>query len=226
MASLIVCGMDQEAVIARACFPNSQVVQYQHIPGFDIGAHVAPGVLIKNVWSWGLCGGNAPGFPVAAIGVARSLTDGIKYYDVDQPLMLKIVDAANNAGMHIGVCPWLSSTNESVGDTVQSRAALLKATGAWADDDETYYAALYAESIGAPFGVVRSVSDDWRMNLPEVALNPDALNPDGSVNGEFIAKSLLENPGQIPDVVRVAYDYQYSLNTLKYAGTILAAVME
>ena len=41
-----------------------------------------------------------------------------------------------------------------------------------------------------------------------------------------ILQSPTTNPGQIPPLVRVAYAYEYALNTLKYAGTVLAQAME
>jgi hypothetical protein len=42
----------------------------------------------------------------------------------------------------------------------------------------------------------------------------------------YILQSPTANPGQIPPLVRVAYAYEYALNTLKYAGTVLAQAME
>ena len=91
-------------------------------------------------------------------------------------------------------------------------------------DDETYYAANWANDHGVPFGVVRSCSDDWRMNLPPLVNG--ALNADGSMNDAFVEKQLLGNPGQLPAVLKTLDAYVYSSQTLRYAARVLSAAME
>jgi len=65
-----------------------------------------------------------------------------------------------------------------------------------------------------------------RLTLNYRSCPPQSDGSRPNIASVYILQSPTANPGQIPPLVRVAYAYEYALNTLKYAGTVLAQAME
>jgi hypothetical protein len=106
-------------------------------------------------------------------------------------------------------------------DNAAQRAAIFKKYGAKAIDDETRYAAALAQERGIRLGVIRSVSDDWTETLPLAATGP-IMNQDGSANLGYLLRAIAGEPAlQTVDLLKVAWDYKTSLNTLEYAVVAL-----
>jgi nucleoside phosphorylase len=87
-------------------------------------------------------------------------------------------------------------------------------TGADIIDNESHIAARFASEHKLPFLSVRAVSDSVAHPLPPAALLP--LDPaTGGPDSHAIMKSLLQNPSQIPALVRTAWEYHKAINALK-----------
>src|SRR5262245_51679299 len=92
------------------------------------------------------------------------------------------------------------------------KAALFRTTGAYAVDMESHVAARLAAAQPAPFAALRIVSDPADRRLPPLAST--ALTSEGRVNYRAVAKALLKDPRQIPQLMRTARDAKIALSTL------------
>ena len=125
----------------------------------------------------------------------------------------------------IQACSWFSSGALDAADTVQQRATLYAATGAWAIDDESFSVASFAALRGIPFAILRSVSDDYSDTLP-LAARGAVLNPDGSANIQYLIQQIKQEPiGQTLDLVAIAAYFNESLASLQAAAVALCDVI-
>jgi adenosylhomocysteine nucleosidase len=93
---------------------------------------------------------------------------------------------------------------ETVVTDAVAKAALHATTGAHAVDLESGAVARVAAAHGLPFVVVRAICDPAKRDLPPAALI--ALNPSGDIGLSAVLRSVLQRPGQIPDLLALAYD--------------------
>ncbi len=77
-------------------------------------------------------------------------------------------------------------------------------TGAVAIDMESHLAGQIAREYGIPFAVCRTIIDAAHCRLPAAAAI--ALRPDGTPNLFAVLCSVLQEPSQIPDLLRTARD--------------------
>ncbi|MDE8346430.1 MAG: hypothetical protein POH28_09695 [Acidocella sp.] len=88
--------------------------------------------------------------------------------------------------------------------TRASKQALHRDTSATAVDLESAIVARIASERGIPFAVLRAVADPaWRA-LPPASLS--ALNASGHIVFWPIFKNIMRQPGQLPDLFRLARD--------------------
>ena len=92
------------------------------------------------------------------------------------------------------------------------KAGLHKATGAVAADMESHLVARLALRARRPFAVLRVIGDPAERALPPAALI--GMRPDGHVNLAAVLASLLRNPRQLPDLMRVASDVRIAMSAL------------
>jgi nucleoside phosphorylase len=111
---------------------------------------------------------------------------------------------------------WYSSGLFNTANTPAERTSLYKSTGAWVIDDESLFVAQFAKARGIPFQILRSVSDAASDTVPPAARN--ALNQNGSSDIEEVLKSILTDPAQIPDLIRIGNEYYQSLAELRTAA--------
>jgi len=88
-------------------------------------------------------------------------------------------------------------------------------TGAAAVDTESHIAASIATAHRIPFVACRVLIDPVDTPLPPAALV--GLRPDGTADVAAVFRSVLQQPGQIPDLVRTALDARIARAAL-YAG--------
>lgn len=237
----VVCGMPQEAAIAKAAFPAS-------VPILSGTAKLNLSSLVPadcdRILSFGLCGGLAPPLGIGAVVAATTLTDGAGNVAAADARWTKAIVAAArdavtpsmrdvgeqydlapatwNAGFQ--ACAWYSSGILDQADTAVQRAQLLVKTGAWAIDDESFYVAKLAAARGIPFAIVRSVSDDAGETLP-LAARGAIMNADGSANINYLLRSLAADPSQTFDLFKIAVEFNTSLCTLQAAAAALAPIL-
>lgn len=95
------------------------------------------------------------------------------------------------------------------------KAAVRTATGFSVIDMETHIAARYAHASNLPWGALRVVCDPAERVLPPLALK--ALKPDGGIHYAAILKSLVADPGQIPELIAIARDTVRAVRALRRA---------
>ncbi len=99
---------------------------------------------------------------------------------------------------------------------------------------ESHIAARVADQNGLPFAAVRVVSDSWQQSLPPAALV--AMSTTGKVDLVAVLRSLISQPGQIPALMRTAWEaekafralfrYRHVLNPFPEVGLLSADVSE
>lgn len=91
---------------------------------------------------------------------------------------------------------------EAILGTSAVKAALFATTGALAADMESYGVAEAAHAAALPFAAVRVVADTAGEGLPEIARH--AMAADGSLRLGETLKRIAAQPGQIPQLLRLA----------------------
>jgi len=144
--------------------------------------------------SFGIAGGLAPaalcGAAVVANTVAGENTLGCSAVWSDRLC----------AGFGIELRGTLAQTSRIIGRSSE-KAALFSATGALAADMESYGVGEAAQAAGLPFAVLRVIADTAGDDLPDIALG--AMAADGSLKVRETFGRILQNPAQIPGLVRL-----------------------
>ncbi|HQT80308.1 MAG TPA: hypothetical protein PLD10_24990 [Rhodopila sp.] len=144
--------------------------------------------------SFGLAGGLDPALrPGTIIIPAAVLADGAR------------CAADPTLSRRFGVTtPHLLLAGSAVVSGKAEKAALHHATGAHAVDLESGAVAQVAAQRGVPFAVIRAICDPAERTLPPAALV--ALDAKGGVGPLRVLASVLRQPSQIPDLLRLARD--------------------
>ncbi len=211
---LVVVGLSDEAKVAQGA-------------GVEVVLSAANGRLLRErlkaydhtkvsaVVSFGISGGLDPALQPGDLTLPTTVVSGKgAKWAVSEMILLCMKQKAEDGGIRF-VSGIEASTEELSDSSPEGRAALRKATGGDSVDMESHIAAEFARARGLPFAVIRAVADPYDFTLPPAALTP--LNPDGTINLPAIVASILQNPGQIPALMRLSEYYQASLRTLKTA---------
>ena len=168
--------------------------------------------------SFGLAGGLAPGLAAGSKLVARAIIteDGARYYS-DPAWSRRLADALG--GATIGD---IAGVDAPVAGCAEKRALHSK-TGAHAADTESHVAARIAAAYGLPFAAFRVVADPADRQLPHAALV--AVKPDGSIALGAIAGSILRDPRQVPQLLRIALDARAAFAALFRGRKVIAGTL-
>lgn len=93
-----------------------------------------------------------------------------------------------------------------------AKKILFDETGAIAADMESQVVARIAADRQLPFAILRVIADPAHQRLPTAAIH--GLKPDGSPDVIAVMKSLGAEPGQLPDLIRVAIDARRAMTGL------------
>ena len=218
MPVLVVTGVRREAKIAAGpgmktiCSGGSPARLRTQLAGQDSYG-------ITAVMSFGIGGGLNPALMPGHVVVA----DAVSWRDGRWPTDRAITDAliralpSKNSDLKVlrasllGVDEALVDPDEKSHARAQSGAAVV--------DMESHIAASYALAHGLPFVAVRVVCDPASRSLPPLV--NEALNEDGGVSLKGVFGSLVREPGQIGDLIRLAVDSQTAFSALSKAGTML-----
>lgn len=219
MRTVILCGMPEEKAVLAKALPGILILS-----GTDkLNLPTLVPADCTMIVSAGLCGGLAPGLGIGAIVLAMRLLDQAGKVDVPDPAwVMNVARACATAGITAAQGAYYSSGILDQADTAPQRAVMFKSTGARAIDDESRYVAALAAQRQISFGVLRSVSDDWTETLP-LAATGAIMNKDGSANLDYLLASLAKQPGQIPQLLKIAADFKTSLDTLGAAAAACRA---
>ena len=100
-----------------------------------------------------------------------------------------------------------------------AKIRLHRATKAAAVDMESHIAAKVAKERGLPFAAVRVVSDSAERALPPAALV--GMSKSGGVDIGAVFRSLLAKPGQIPSLIRTAWEAEKAFRVLFHCRHVL-----
>lgn len=103
--------------------------------------------------------------------------------------------------------------------TASDKAATFSQTSALAVDMESHIAARVAARHGLPFAALRVISDAADTTLPPAALA--GMRPDGGIAIGAILASLVQNPTQLPELIRTARDAEKAFGALGRVHDVL-----
>ena len=163
-------------------------------------------------------GGDATGLAPGSMLVARTIIadDGARY-TCDPVWSKRLSGALGGAAIAdiAGMDAPLAGHEE--------KHALHLQPGAHAADMESHIAARVATTHNLPFAAFRVVADPVHRRLPHAALV--ALKSDGSLAYGAIAGSILRDPSQIPQLLRIASDAQAAFLALFRSRKLIAGTL-
>lgn len=162
-----------------------------------------------GVISFGLCGALDPSLKVGDVVVGESVADPDDGFPADAAWAQRIVGAVS--GARLGSF----ARAEQVVGSAEEKAELRRRTGAAAVDLESYVVARLARWFGAPFAILRAVSDSADRALPHAARV--GLGADGRPAIGPVLASLRANPWQIGSLVRTALEAEDAFHALERA---------
>jgi hypothetical protein len=101
------------------------------------------------------------------------------------------------------------------------KAALHAATKAIVVDMESHVAARVAARHRRPFAAARVICDPAHRTLPQAARV--GMHPDGRMDVLAVLRSLIVEPGQIPDLMRTAWEAERAFRSLLRGHRVLGA---
>jgi hopanoid-associated phosphorylase len=199
---VIVTGMAFEARIARA--PGVEVVYAARADRLERALEPVLARGASGVMSFGTAGGLAPDLMPGALVVADAIDGPFGRVPTDAAWRERLLAAfaASSPAMRV-VCGPMAAVAAPV-VTRQQKDALHGATGALAVDMESHIAAAHASARGLPFAVCRAVVDPAWRTLPSAATA--GLREDGTTALAPILCELARAPGQLPSMIRLAFD--------------------
>jgi hopanoid-associated phosphorylase len=162
---------------------------------------------VRGIISVGICGGLSPDLQPGACVVASEIVSGRTRIPADAGWSARLRRLLPNAisGPIAGVDAMLCTSDE--------KSALFAKTGALGADMESHVAAEIAADHRIPFACLRAIADPASSALPPAA-TCGVINEDGTVNKTAVLRSLLANPGQVPNLVRVARETSAAFRAL------------
>jgi adenosylhomocysteine nucleosidase len=108
--------------------------------------------------------------------------------------------------------------------TIAAKRELHAATGALAVDMESHGIAETATHAGLPFVVIRAVADPFDQLLPRAAST--AIGSDGEVRLRAVARALLERPGELGALLRLARQSGRALAALRRVALLVGPALD
>ncbi|HEY5288994.1 MAG TPA: hypothetical protein VIJ59_03055 [Caulobacteraceae bacterium] len=194
---LVVVGLEREA---RLVGGGARVI----LGGRGLAAIMAekPTALL----SFGLCGGLDPRLEVGDLVLGETVTTSDGCFAADAAWTNELANALP-AAVKMGV-----ATGPNIVGSTEAKAALRQRTGAGAVDMETHLVAEAASKLGAPFAVLRSVSDRADQALCAAAQAGFAANGNPDLWG--VVRTLLARPFDLPSLFRTARNAEVAFKTL------------
>jgi adenosylhomocysteine nucleosidase len=168
---------------------------------------------VAGVISFGLCGALDPALKVGDLVVGEAVADTETVFEADAAWVARIAAALP------GCVPGRFARAEQPVATAAEKTALRGQTAAIAVDLESYAVARLARWFGAPFAVVRAVSDAADRALPHAA--KVGLGADGRPAIGPVLASLRSNPWQIGALIRTALEAEDGFHALERARAAL-----
>ncbi|MBS0220479.1 MAG: hopanoid-associated phosphorylase [Proteobacteria bacterium] len=213
MTVLAVTGLRREARLLAG--PRLEVIasggDARHLETTleDRAAHVS------GIISMGIAGALAPDLRPGQWVVAKAVLDRGQALPADPAWTRRLTARLSGAaeGTFVGADAMVAEKSE--------KAALHRATGAIAVDMESHVAARIAARRRLPFAAARVICDPAHRTLPPAARV--GLRPDGRMDVLAVLRSLIGAPGQVPDLVRTAWEAEHAFRALLRGHRLLGA---
>jgi adenosylhomocysteine nucleosidase len=170
-----------------------------------LGAAIARGA--SGIISFGIAGGLAPDLAAGDWVVASGVRSGKNVIATDRAWAQRLVEILPNA-IHAHVVG-----ADSVIASPLEKFQLYDETGAAAVDMESHIAAEIAAEHRIPFVACRVIIDAAHRVLPPAATL--GLRLDGTPDVSAVIRSVWQNPHQLPDLIRVAFDHHTARQALR-----------
>ena len=171
---------------------------------------------LRTVVSFGVCGGLDPTLRPGDIVLGTEVVLDSESVTTDpaltQWLERRLVSSGERA-----ICGKVAAAHEPV-LTVEDKSALRAATGAVAVDMESFAAGRFAKACGAPFAILRAVSDPAERDLPPLVVA--AVDPAGGVNVVALIRGLVGSPTQLSGLMAAALDSAAAFRVLRRCGRL------
>jgi adenosylhomocysteine nucleosidase len=171
----------------------------------------------RGVMSFGIAGGLAPGLQPGQWVVASTVISERGRHEVDRPWSERLMGALPGA-----LYAAIAGVDSPVGDALAKRALFVH-TGALVVDMESHLAARMAAAHGLPFAACRVIIDPAHRNLPPAALL--SLRPNGIPNLAAVLRSVVEQPHQLPGLMRLALDASIARAALRRGRAALGPTL-
>lgn len=182
---------------------------------------LAPGC--KGIVSFGVAGALHPEMKVGDLVVGIKVqTDGDRCFYSHRNWRDAIHKVCNTQVQAWDAFVYSSSVIR--GDTPADRARLLANYNAWAVDDESWAVAQTASAKCLPFAVIRVISDTYDQTIPSAAMVP--AHVDGSSNIPAILSSIEQEPIQLIQLAKIAYQFETAIKVLKKVYKILGPTFQ
>ena len=169
----------------------------------------------SGVLSFGIAGGLDPELRPGDIVVGNAVIYGRERFKADEIWRQRLATSLHGAGVRMGE---IAASDVPVGSR-ELKAALRQATGAVAVDMESHVAGRLAAQHKLPFAVLRVVGDDAYRSLPPAAVA--GLASGGTIDIQGVLKSLLRQPSQLPQLLRVSVDTNKAMASLLRCNRLL-----
>lgn len=214
MTILAVTGLRREARLLAG--PGIEVVvgggDHQRLEAL-IEERVAD---VTGIVSMGIAGGLAPGLRTGQWVVANAVLDHGDALPTQvawtQRLKAQLPGAVE--GAFLGADAMIAEKAE--------KAAMHRDTKAIAVDMESHVAARVAARHRLPFAAARVICDPVHRSLPPAARV--GMRADGRVDVVAVLRSLVSAPGQVPDLIRTAFDAERAFKALLRGHRLLAGL--
>jgi len=173
-------------------------VLYGHAPRLDAALQEAVGRGSRGIISFGIAGGLAPELAPGDWVVASGVVAAGRRFATDPAWSHGLLQTLPGA-VHADI----AGVEAPVAEPADKRR-LCDATGTVAVDMESHVAAAVAETHGLPFVACRVIIDPAHRSLPPAALVP--LRANGTPDVAAVLWSLVRQPSQLPDLLRVTAD--------------------
>ena len=164
----------------------------------------------KAILSLGVCGGLAPEAQIGQAFIYDRVVTPNQTFTCDSGWRKRLFAATR---YYERGC-WSDGQFNTANDPTQ-RAALYQKTNCWVIDDESFAIAQFAAKRQIAFIGLRTVSDGAQDSLPPAIIN--ALNPNGTDNLYQVILSVVQDPLQIPDLLKTALEAKRSFDELETA---------
>ena len=169
----------------------------------------------SGIASIGIAGALAPDLRPGQWVVARAVLDRTEALPADRAWTDRLAARLPGTveGTFLGIDAMVAEETD--------KAALHAATKAIAVDMESHVVARVAARHGRPFAAARVICDPAHRTLPPAARV--GMRPDGRMDVRAVLRALIIEPGQLPDLMRTAWEAERAFRSLLRGHRILGA---